>query len=117
MRSGSKRKQQMLMQSRANDIIEITRFRALNRNNKTLLRQNRSDLTIRDIRTIRALIRRYPELMAVTARPNIAIRSVDLLAGSLFGPRFVDNERAMPSAIIQMDLAKLQHIRKLQAAR
>ena len=37
VRSGSKRKQQMLMQSRTNDIVEITRFRALNRNNQTLL--------------------------------------------------------------------------------
>ena len=105
------------MQSRANDIIEIARFRAWNRNNKTLIRQNRSDLTVRTIRTICPLIRRHPELIAITARPNIAIQSVDLLAGSLLDPRFADNARAMPSAIIQMDLAKLQHIRKLQAAR
>lgn len=112
VRSGSKRKQQMLMQSRTNDIVEITRFRALNRNNQTLLRQNRSNLTVRTIRTICPLIRRHPELIAITARPNIAIRSVDLLTGSLLDPRFADNARAMPSAIIQIDLAKFQHIRK-----
>ena len=102
----------MLMQSRTNDIVEITRFRALNRNNQTLLRQNRSNLTVRTIRTICPLIRRHPELIAITARPNIAIRSVDLLTGSLLDPRFADNARAMPSAIIQIDLAKFQHIRK-----
>ena len=33
VRSGGKREQQMLMQSRTNDIVEIARFRALNRNN------------------------------------------------------------------------------------
>ena len=57
LRSGGQRAEQVLMQRRTHHIVEVTGFRALHGNDQSLLRQHGGDLTVRTVRTIRAIVR------------------------------------------------------------